>query len=189
MGCEKVEMNRKISSDLALKKLLGEKTEEKEESFQELIAKYHQAPVKKLKRGRGRPKKEDQDKVQVISLKMPPKLIRFLDELILPHPKARGRGGKVRYMMVHFVKMKKREIAQLKVLVSQLKIFDRELSELDPKNRQDPHKMKSLEEVISSLRALVDLYKIEMTDYKRTLKDEDYRLLELALGFKKAKSK
>ena len=180
-------MNRQSSSQAALKRLLKSdsqvRTDSKEARFQELLDQYHQGPSAKIKRGRGRPKKNESDKVQVISLKMPPKLIRFLDELILPHPKARGRGGKIRYMMVHFVKMKKREIAQLKVLVSQLKIFDRELSKLDPKKRHDLKEMKNLQEIISSLRAIVDLYKIEMKDYKRTLKDEDYRLLELALSF------
>ncbi len=184
-------MSQKKSSLEALNKLLGgdEKNtnSQSENSFQELIDKYHQAPIKRAKRGPGRPKKDDAEKVQVVSLKMPPKMIRFLDELILPHPKARGRGGKVRYMMVHFVKMKKREIAQLKVLVSQLKSFDRELSKLDPKKRQEKSELKSIEVIINSLRALVDIYRIDMKDYKRTLKDEDYRLLELALSYNSRK--
>ncbi len=181
-------MNRKKSSQQALEKLLTSnqnKIDSQQDSLQQLLESYHLPKTKRAKRGPGRPKKMDNEKVQVVSLKMPPKIIRFLDELILPHPKAKGRGGKIRYMMVQFVKMKKREIAQLRVLVAQLKVFDRQLSQLNPASRRDSREMKPLLEIISSLRALVDLYKIEMKDYKLMLKDEDYRLLELSLSFKK----
>ena len=173
------------SSVFALKKLLKSKEEVKtpESSMNQLMESYQKLPAKIAKRLPGRPKKADEDKVQVISLKLPPKIISFLDDLILPHPKAKGRGGKIRYMMVHFVKMKKREIAQLKVLVSQLRSFDEHLSQMSARDRKDPRKMKSVHELINSLRALVDIYKIEMKDYKRMLKPQEFRLLELAMGF------
>lgn len=178
-------MTAKNSSSLALKKLLDVKTpaDPTVTKLNDLLKEYQRIEPKNPKRGRGRPAKLAEDKVQVISLKMPPKMIKFLDELILPHPKAKGRGGKIRYMMVQFVKMKKREIAQLRILVGQLKDFDKHLSHLSMTERHDGKEMRSLSERINSLRAMVELYKIEMKDYKRMLKAEDFRLLELAIGF------
>ena len=133
-------------------------------------------PAKKV----GRPQKIKSEKARNITLCLSKDHIEFLDKVELPNSKAQGRGTRAKFIFDEFLKYRKRELNQVRVLkdalievAKHLKEFSQSFKRVEnfEKNKDS---IEHLERAISNVRILNNLLKIDLGDLKVLLKHEEY---------------
>ena len=167
-----------------------------------VILNYYQPSVKtgkkerklapKVLRSRGRPKKSHDLKVKTISFKAPRSLIHFLEQVRLPHRKAKGKGGKIRYMIIKYLIYREREQEQLMVIKRTLTRMRDDLKKYMAIYKRSDNPVQTqklfinLEKSIQQTRIVMDFYKIPFKDLIRLL-PKYQRDLHFAIDWQKQK--
>lgn len=154
-------------------------------------------PAKKIlltSQKKGRPPKENEEKIQSVSMKLPPLYVQFFKETKLNDKKAKGVGGKVRFLVDYYLKYQKREKEQLIIFCQALsnvrqhsekylKIFER------PQYKEESEKViVQMEKSMEQVKLLLNILKFEVADLKKLLSDNEMKTLELSLSWVKHKS-
>ncbi len=179
---EKREESLKLKEQVEIQKVLsgffGEKKEEKKVPF------FLDVPEK---RGVGRPKKLDCEKVKRIGMKLPPELLKFLSELKIEG--GRGFGSKMRAIIEEWNVLKKREGAQLQTLKKNLDRLESVIRSFSNSEKTSLH-LGTNEELVKRLKAycesvvqLTNLYSFDDAFLKKRLVAGDYRNYAFAVHY------
>ncbi len=138
------------------------------------------------KRSRGRPRKDDKDKVKTVSMKLSPDIIERIKEL----PFGKGIGTKVKGLLKRFDQYRRREEKQLGVLIELLVKTNKTLLFIE-KNYNKAHQIKANESEMRKLKKLSANTKIitkilsfSIDELEKLLTTKDFKTLYFLLNFK-----
>lgn len=181
---EKREDNLKLKAQVELQGMLSGFFGEKEGADKGKNPFFMDIPEK---RGVGRPKKLECEKVKRIGMKLPPELLKFLSELKIEG--GRGFGSKMRAIIEEWNILKKRERAQLQTLKKNLDRLESVIRSFSTANKSleflhsNEDAVKKLKAYCESVVQLANLYAFEGDFLKKRLVASDYKNYEFALFY------
>ena len=142
---------------------------------------------KRERRGPGRPTKREEDKVRVVSMKLPPQIFEEIKNL----PFGKGTGSKVRELLAYFKYQEGKEIARAKLLQKLIEPFDNHLNnylKLAKLGAQDPEALQLMEKLIhlaKKLQMMIEIFHWNSNDFRNYLHPKEVLTLQFALDFKR----
>ena len=136
---------------------------------------------------RGRPAKREEEKVRLVSMKLPPDALEELRDL----PFGRGVGSKVRELLAYFRCQEEKEIARAKLLRKLLVPFDAHLHnylEIAKVNSHDSKALTLLEKLLQlskKIQLTVEVFYWKSNDFRSYLREDEVLTLQFALDFKR----
>ncbi len=182
---EKREDSLKLKEQVEIQKMLnGFFGEKKEEGTGRKVPFFLDVPEK---RGVGRPKKLECEKVKRVGMKLPPELLKFLSELKIEG--GRGFGSKMKAIIEDWNILKKREREQLQTLKKNLDRLESVIRSFSSTGKTSLYLetntdlAKNLKAYCSSVTQLANLYAFDMEFLKKRLVPNDYKNYEFALFY------
>jgi len=176
-----------------LKKILKAGLEEelhrkKSENGGHLEAFKQNQTEKKQKRSPGRPKIADNKKAKHITLCLPQKYVRFLDEMKVK--RAPGRSKKVKYIVDEFLELKKREKRHLETFSQTLLELKNYLDELGSQKTSkklllEPKEKKQIQSQVDQVFILAKLLGFKKEELQRKMSKADYLVLLFCLDWRR----
>ena len=181
---EKREDNLKLKAQVELQGMLSGFFGEKEGADKGKNPFFMDIPEK---RGVGRPKKLECEKVKRIGMKLPPELLKFLSELKIEG--GRGFGSKMRAIIEEWNVLKKRERAQLQTLKKNLDRLESVIRSFSNAEKTSLHLgtneelVKRLRDYCVSVTQLANLYSFDDEFLKKKLMASDYKNYAFAVHY------
>jgi hypothetical protein len=151
--------------------------------FKEEVSSPKKSEVENI--GPGRPRKEREEKVRVISLKIRPEYVEFLKGLSF----GRGIGSRIRIIIDDWNRFKKREKEQVGVLRKALGELDGALKryarnfDRNENYQKNEETLKELGKACNNIKILMNVLKFEIGELRGMLSKEEYRNIEFAYGW------
>ena len=139
------------------------------------------------RRGPGRPPKPEEEKVRLVSMKLPPDILAELKDL----PFGRGVGSRVCELLSYFKRQERKEIARANLLRKLLGPFDHHLhnylkmAKIDPQSTKTLALLEKLLQLSKKIQMMVEIFHWNGTDFKAYLKRDEVLTLQFALDFKR----
>jgi hypothetical protein len=140
-------------------------------------------------RSKGRPKKLKTEKAKNITVCLSKKHIELLDGLSLSQKNVRGRGTKVKSILEDWMKYKKREKEQVKILqdglaqvAKHLETFSNQYKRAE-KYQENERTISDLEKAISNFKIIFSMLKIEVKDLRKLLTNQEITHFEFCLNW------
>ena len=141
------------------------------------------------KKGQGRPRKTKSEMARNITICLSKEHIELLDCLSLFDKKAKGRGTRIKSILEGFLKYRKREKEQVKVVQDALAQVGKHLIAFSDqykraeKFNENEMTISALEKAISNFKIIFSLLKVEPKDLRNLLTKEETDQFEFCLNW------
>jgi hypothetical protein len=140
-------------------------------------------------RSKGRPRKVKSEKARNITLCLSKQHIELLDGLSLSEKNVKGRGTKVKSIIEDWMKYKKREREQVKILqdglaqvAKHLESFSNQYKRAE-KFQENEKTLSDLEKAISNFKIIFSMLKIDVKDLRTLLTKQEVAHFEFCLNW------